>query len=243
VNVLSFPKGKRPHVTEVSPWYGVYESRSRTEMFLEFFLQGVIIGFVVAVPVGPLGLLCINRALSMGPLCGFFSGLGVATADALAAGVAALGITLVSSFFIAQQTWLRLAGSIFLCYLGVKIYRTRPVGQRPAADINGLLSPYVTTFLLTVSNPVTILSFIAIYAGWGVEGLSGHYFAVAILTAGVFTGSALWWVCITSGVALFRDRFSRRALGRIHKISGAVIAGFGIVVFLSLLQSKFGLRP
>ena len=180
----------------------------------------------------------------MGALCGFFSGLGVATADALAAGIAALGIRLVSSFFVNQQTWLRLAGGIFLCYLGAKIYRTEPaVGQGTDYNINGMVSAYATTFLLTVSNPVTILSFIAIYAGWGIESLRGHYLAAAILAIGVFTGSALWWVCVTGGLALFRDWFSHRTLGWIHKISGAVIVGFGIVVFLSLWQSKLGVQP
>lgn len=207
-------------------------------------IEGVLIGIVVAVPVGPLGLLCINRALMMGPVCGLFSGLGVATADALAAGVAALGISLISGFIAEQQQWLRFVGGIFLCYLGYKIYRTEPVAKARINNVNGLLSAYVTTFLLTFSNPVTILSFLAIYAGWHVPSLHGHYFAAAILTAGVFTGSALWWVGLFIGLTTFHDKFSLRFLFWVHRVSGTVIAIFGVVVLLSLtsLRQSLGIQ-
>ncbi len=193
-----------------------------------------MIGLVVAVPVGPLGLLCINRALMMGPVCGFFSGLGVATADALAAGIAALGISLISGFLIEHQLALRFVGGLFLCYLGYKIYKTEPVSQAPINNINGLLSAYATTLFLTLSNPVTVLSFVAIYAGWHVPSLHGRYIAAATLTVGVFTGSALWWVGLFIGLTAFHDRFSLRFLFWVHRVSGAVIAGSGVVVLLSL---------
>ena len=208
-------------------------------MPIHLLIQGMIIGVVVAVPVGPLGLLCINRAFSMGAVCGLFSGLGVATADALAAGVAALGVSLISRFWADHQILLRLVGGVFLCYLGYKIYKTEPARQAPPVDVNGLLSAYATTFLLTISNPVTILSFIAIYAGWGVESLSGHYLGAAVLTLGVFTGSSLWWIAMFVGMTSFRDRFSIHLLGWIHRLSGAVIVGFGVVVLLSLSPLRF----
>jgi threonine/homoserine/homoserine lactone efflux protein len=213
-------------------------------MTIHLLLQGMVMGFVVAVPVGPLGLLCINRALLMGRLCGLFSGFGVATADALAAGIAALGLSLVSGFLSDHQVILRLIGGIFLCYLGLKIYRTEPRQQAMASNVNGLLGAYVTTFLLTFSNPVTVLSFIAICAGWGIESLRGHYLAAAILTIGVFIGSALWWVALFIGLAVFRDKFSMQALGWIHRVSGAAIAAFGVVVLLSLspIKTAFGIQ-
>ncbi len=214
-------------------------------MPVHLLIEGIVIGFVVAVPVGPLGLLCINRALSLGPASGFFSGLGVATADALAAGIAALGISLISTFLLGHQMLLRLVGGLILCYLGFKIYRTNPSEESsPASNINGLLSAYATTFLLTFSNPVTILSFMAIYAGWGVESLSGHYLAAAVLTLGVFIGSTLWWVVMFLGLTAYRDRFNAQLLGCIHRISGAVIAVFGFIVLLSLspLKSTLGIQ-
>lgn len=212
----------------------VFRFEHRTGMQVHLLIQGIIIGLVVAVPVGPLGLLCINRALSLGPLCGLCSGLGVATADALAAGIAALGITLVSTFLVDHEIMLRVVGGVFLCFLGLKIYAMKPSTKAPPKTVNGLVGAYATTLLLTFSNPVTILSFIAIYAGWGVESLRGHYLGAAVLMLGVFTGSALWWLALFVGLTTFRERFNLTILGWIHRVSGAVIAGFGVVVLLSL---------
>jgi threonine/homoserine/homoserine lactone efflux protein len=213
-------------------------------MSIYLLIQGILMGLVVAVPVGPLGLLCINRALVLGPLCGLFSGLGVATADALAAGIAALGITLVSGFLTEHQFVLRLFGGMFLCYLGYKIYKSEPLTQSPNGKVNGLLGAYATTFFLTFSNPVTILSFVAIYAGWHVQKLHGHYFAAAQLSLGVFAGSALWWLGLFIGLTTFRDRFSLAFLGWVHRVSGLLIAGFGFVVLISLspLKQSLGIQ-
>ena len=201
-------------------------------------VQGILIGVVVAVPVGPLGILCINRALALGALCGLFSGLGVATADAAAASIAALGISFVSEFLIRHQVPLRLAGGVFLCYLGWKICRTDAARQLAPGSVNGLLNAYATTFFLTISNPVTILSFLAIYAGWHVPSLHGRYLAAATLALGVFIGSALWWFGLFVGMRAFHARFSLSTLGWVHRISGAVICGFGIIVLLSLSPLK-----
>jgi len=117
----------------------------------------------------------------------------------------------------------------------------KPATQPPAGDVGGLARDYATTFLLTVSNPVTILSFVAIYAGWGVRSLSGRYLAAALLAGGVFAGSVLWWLALAVGLVLFRDRFSHGALAWIHRISGAIITTFGIIVFLSLWESTWGI--
>ena len=213
-------------------------------MSVYLIIQGVLIGFVVAVPVGPLGLLCINRAMAMGALCGLFSGLGVASADALAASIAALGISFVSDFFTAHQMVLRLGGGIFLCYLGWQIYGTNPKEQPAPSDVNGMLNAYATTFFLPFSNPVTILSFIAIYAGWHVPSLQGRYIAAAMLALGVFLGSALWWIGLFVGMTVFRQSFSLRTLAWVHRVSGALIVGFGVVVLLSLspLKQSFGIQ-
>ncbi len=207
-------------------------------------IEGILIGVVVAVPVGPLGLLCINRALLLGPVTGLFSGLGVATADALAAGIAALGISFVEEFLSDHQIILRLVGGVVLVYLGLSIYQAKPRKQPPPSSVNGLLSAYATTFFLTFSNPVTILSFIAIYAGWHVESMSGRYVSAAILTSGVCIGSALWWIALFVGLTTFREKFSLRIVGWIQRVSGALIAGFGLVVLLSLspLKAMLGIK-
>ena len=197
-------------------------------------ILGIIIGVMVAVPVGPLGLLCINRALMFGPVIGLVSGLGVATADSVAAGIVALGISFVPEFLSDHQIILRLLGGTFLVYLGLTIYRSKPNGPLPPGNVNGLLAAYATTLFLTFSNPVTILSFIAIYAGWHVESMSGRYVSAAILALGVFIGSALWWVAMFVGLTTFRERFNLRILLWVHRVSGLLIAGFGMVVLLSL---------
>ena len=213
-------------------------------MTVYLLIEGVLIGLMVAVPVGPLGLLCINRALTMGPLYGLVSGIGVASADALAAGIVALGISLISGFLLDHQILLRLVGGVLLCCLGVKIYKTKPKQEPPPNNVNGLFGAYVTTFLLTLSNPVTILSFIAIYAGWGVASLSGHYVAAAVLTLGVFTGSAFWWIALFVGLTMFRHKFTIEVVCWIHRISGAMIAGAGFIVLLSLspLRAALGIQ-
>ena len=205
-------------------------------MQLGLFLKGLLIGFVVAVPVGPMGGLCVSRALSGGPAYGFISGLGVATGDAVWAGMAALGLTMVSGFLLSQQAWLRFIGGIFLCYLGSKIFLTKPGVLSASRVTTGLAGAYGSTFLLTFSNPATILSFVAIYAGWGVESLSGDYLSAAVLAAGIFVGSASWWILLSSGLLAFRKSFARSGLEWVERISGAIIAGLGLfIILLSLL--------
>jgi threonine/homoserine/homoserine lactone efflux protein len=213
-------------------------------MFVYLLIEGVLIGIMIAVPVGPLGLLCINRALAAGALCGLVSGLAVASADAMVAGIVALGISLISGFLLDHQFVLRLVGGVLLCCLGVKIYNTKPKQGPLPSNVNGLFGTYATTFLLTLSNPVTVLQFIAIYAGWGVTSLSGHYFAAAILTLGVFTGSAFWWIALFVGLTMFHHKFTLEVVGWIHRISGAVIAGAGFIILLSLspLKSTLGIQ-
>ena len=207
---------------------------------MAFLFTGFLIGLMVAVPVGPLGLLCVNRALSRGPAYGLFSGLGVATADAMAAGIAVLGLTLVSGFLMDQQLWLRLLGGFFLCYLGLKIFATRPSETAAADRESSLLGAFASTFFLTFTNPFTFLSFVAIYAGWGVENLSGRYFSAVELTVGVFAGSSLWWFVLCGGLPAFRMMLTHQGLRWVHRVSGAIIAGLGFVVLLSLFQKIKG---
>ncbi len=199
-----------------------------------FFVQGLLIGFVVAVPVGPVGLTCINRALSGGAAYGLVSGLGVATADAIAAGIAVLGLTLVLNFLIHEEMWFRLIGGLFLCYLGFKIFTSKPIGQVTSAKDGGLARAYASMFLLAMTNPGTILSLLAICAGWGVGNLSGNYLSAALLTSGVFFGSALWWVLLASGMVFFGPKFAYPGLRLVHRISGLIIIGFGFVVLFGL---------
>jgi threonine/homoserine/homoserine lactone efflux protein len=198
-----------------------------------FFLRGVAIGFSIAAPVGPIGVLCIRRTLAEGLRCGFASGLGAATADAVYGCVAGFGLTAVSNLLVSQQTWLRLIGGLFLCYLGVTSFFTRPA-QSAAASKGGVLTgAYASTFLLTLTNPMTILSFVAVFAGLGLGGGATDYAGAARLVLGVFLGSALWWLFLSGGVGLFREKLNTDHLRWVNRISGTIIAGFGLLALFS----------
>jgi threonine/homoserine/homoserine lactone efflux protein len=203
-------------------------------MDIGFLLRGVVIGFSIAAPVGPIGVLCIRRTLAEGHASGLISGLGAATADAIYGCIAGFGLTLISSFLISQQVWLRLVGGSFLCFLGFRTFLSKPAEQAASTKGKGLVGSYVSTFFLTITNPVTILSFAAIFAGLGIGGASVSHVSAALLVLGVFIGSALWWF-ILSGVAnVFRAEFSRDKLKWINRVSGIIIATFGVIALLSL---------
>lgn len=181
-------------------------------MDIAFFLKGLILGFSIAAPVGPIGLLCIQRTLEGGRLLGLVTGLGAATADAAYGSVAGFSLTFVSRFLVNQQGWLGLVGGLFLIYLGVRILFSRPAEEAAPAQHNGLGKAYASTLFLTLTNPMTILSFTAVFAGLGIGAVRGDYYSAAFLVAGVFCGSALWWLLLSGGVGALREKVDARAL-------------------------------
>lgn len=203
-------------------------------MDVSFFLRGLIIGFSIAAPVGPIGVLCIRRTLAEGRAHGLVSGLGAATADSIYGFVAGFGLSFISSFLVRQQVLLRIIGGGFLCFLGVRTFLSKPSEHVASAKGNGLVGSYASTFFLTITNPVTIFSFAAIFAGLGVGGASGSYSSAAVLVLGVFIGSALWWFILSSSVSVFRAKFSPQRLRWVNRISGIIITGFGLISLLSL---------
>jgi len=203
-------------------------------LFSGFFLQGLAVGFSIAAPVGPIGLLCIQRSLTRGRVAGLVSGLGAATADAVYGSIAGFGITFLSSFLVEEQGWIRLVGGAFLIYLGLKIWRSRPRDSDAAPRSRGLAGDYASTFALTLSNPLTIISFAAIFAGLGLAGASGDYADALALVLGVFSGSALWWVFLSTGVGAFKGRLQSGGMRWVNRVSGAVIATFGVAALISL---------
>lgn len=185
--------------------------------------------------MGPIGVLCIRRTLAQGRLVGFASGLGAATADALYGCIAAFGLTAISSALTGAQMGLRLVGGLFLCYLGIRTLLARPADAAATASGQGLAGAFASTLVLTLTNPITILSFVAVFAGLGV-GSTGYYGAAALTVLGVFLGSALWWLLLSGGVSLLRDRFGSQALMWVNRLSGVVILGFGLLALLSLVE-------
>lgn len=204
-------------------------------MDFPLLFRGLLIGFSIAAPVGPIGVLCIRRTLADGRLSGLVSGLGAATADMLYGCVAGFGLTFISGFLVGQQLWLRLFGGLFLLYLGIKTLLSKPSEQAAKADGSGLLGAYVSTFLLTATNPLTILSFVAIFAGLGLANTNGSYASALVLVLGVFLGSAAWWLLLTGGVGLFRAKFNTQGLLWVNRISGVIITVFGVVALAGLI--------
>jgi threonine/homoserine/homoserine lactone efflux protein len=174
----------------------------------------------------------MRRTLAEGRASGLASGLGAATADAVYGCVAGFGLTLISNILISQQVWLRLVGGVFLCYLGLKTFRAKPAEQAAPASSDSLIGACVSTFFLTLTNPLSIFAFAAIFAG--LEGATGHYVSAGALVLGVFIGSALWWLTLSTGVSLFRTKFTPHRLQWVNRISGLIIAGFGLLALLGL---------
>jgi threonine/homoserine/homoserine lactone efflux protein len=203
-------------------------------MDLAFLFKGLVIGFSIAAPVGPISVLCIRRTLAKGRLSGIVSGLGAATADAVYGCVAVLGLTFISNGLINQHVWLRLIGGLFLCYLGIKTFLAKPAKRTVLAGGNGLAGAYASTFFLTLTNPMTILFFAAVIAGLGLAGSGGGFMSAGAVVLGVFIGSSLWWFILSSSVSVFRERLDPQGLQWVSRCSGAVIAGFGLAALLSL---------
>lgn len=199
-----------------------------------FLLKGVVLGFSIAAPVGPIGVLCIRRTLANGMLNGFVSGLGAATADGIYGGIAAFGVTVASAFLLDYQFYLRLIGGFFLLYLGHTTFSSPPAENAVQAGGQRLFSAYGSTLLLTLTNPMTILFFAAVFAGMGVSAVSGGDGAAVSMVLGVFTGSMLWWLTLSEAVSLLRSTFDPSKLLWINRLSGTIIVGFGV---LSLIAS------
>jgi threonine/homoserine/homoserine lactone efflux protein len=203
-------------------------------MPVNYFIKGLIIGFSLAIPVGPIGLLLIRRTLTRGRIAGLVSGLGAATADAIYGAIAGFGITLLSNFLVTHSIVLRLMGGAFLCYLGGRIFLSKPRERSTKGAEENILHDYLSTLFLTLTNPLTILSFAAIFAAAGVAVIPGEYYSTATLVLGVFSGSCLWWVILSGTVSFFHGKLDTTGILVLNKISGAIMAAFGVMIFVSL---------
>jgi threonine/homoserine/homoserine lactone efflux protein len=193
----------------------------------DFIFKGLIIGFSIAAPVGPIGILCIRRSLAEGWYNGLATGLGAASADAIYGIIAGFGLTTISSFLVGQRFWLSLFGGLFLCYLGTFTFLSKPAEQTSEIRREKLSSAYFSTLFLTITNPMTILSFVAIFAGFGL-GASPNYLSASLLVLGVFIGSGLWWLLLSSSAVLLRARVKSNWMQFINRLSGSVIFIFGL---------------
>lgn len=210
-------------------------------MLLGFLLKGVLVGLIIAVPTGPVGVLCIRRTIFHGQLAGFVSGLGAATADAIFGIIAAFGLSVVSELLLDYQQWLRLGGSAFLLFLGITAFTSDPLGgTQDQRDPEDLIADFASTFLLTITNPITILAFLAIFAGIGFSGARATLGRAAILVLGVWIGSLVWWAALALGAGAMRVSFGRKHLVWIHRGSGGILVLSGVALLGSSLFRYFG---
>ena len=214
---------------------------------LLLFVQGLGLGLAIAAPVGPIGVLCIQRTLNHGATAGLLTGLGAATADAIYGAMAAAGLVATMQIMVESGPWLRLGGGAVLLWLGVRAWRTGRSPDSPAAAVASArpataVSAYVTGLVLTLSNPATILSFATIFAGIGgdIVGTAEGSVGLVWLVVGVGLGSAAWWLVLSQTTARLGRRLSASGIRRIDRISGTALCLFGLVILGDLAVETYG---
>jgi threonine/homoserine/homoserine lactone efflux protein len=199
---------------------------------IELLIGGIIVGLMIALPVGPVNILCIRRTIGAGWRSGVISGVGAAAADMLYGGIAGFSITLVIQFLVREQFWIRLFGGILLVAIGIWYFFKRPTAlDAGLQDRESAYSDIRSTFLLTLTNPTTVLSFLALLAALGM-GNPRHWWLTVFLVAGIFCGSMLWWIVLSVIVNHFRDRFNDRLLLSMNRLAGLAIGAFGVAAFV-----------
>jgi threonine/homoserine/homoserine lactone efflux protein len=200
-------------------------------LLLIALLKGVAIGVVIALPVGPVGVLCVRRTVFEGPTYGFISGMGAATADTIFGVIAAAGLTFLRDFLLSYQDWFGIAGGAFLLVVGVRTLIAPPT-DRETVPLTGErhVTAYFSTFALTITNPITILAFAAIFAKVGVSESAG-IFTLGALVVGVFCGSLFWWLGLSFGLFALQRLAGSFHLTWVNRISGSILAisGMGLL--------------
>jgi threonine/homoserine/homoserine lactone efflux protein len=205
---------------------------------LILFLKGLVLGFLVAIPVGPIGLLCIQRTIARGLRSGFVSGLGAATADGFYGSVAAFSLTAISGFIIHNQQAFRLIGGIFLLYMAIQLFRVSPgIAQSVNRSRSGDASDYFSTLILTLTNPTTIFAFATLFAGFG---FTYHGYAPSIvLVIGVFAGSTAWWFFLCSGVSYMKSKSMAVSLVAINKVAAVLAISYALYMLVNASKIYF----
>lgn len=206
---------------------------------LQLIFYGIPIGFVVAAPLGAVGVLCIQKTLHQGRLAGFLTGLGAAMADALFAAIAGLGLTMIADFLVREQIAIRLIGSLILLYVGVKILRTPAEHLREKANNRTLLQSISTAFILTSTNPMTFMAFTLIFATLGIIQEHFTWWMGGILIGAIFIGSTLWWLMLSTLTQLVRRRLREHWLHNLNRGAAIIILGLAISILVSLLPNVF----
>lgn len=205
-------------------------------MLTGLFLKGSLIGFSIAMPVGPVGMLCIQHSLRRGLFAGLVAGLGAALADAFYGGMAGFGISLLSYELTHYQMWFQLIGALILCFLGIKIFKSKPAHIEAPEMTFSFSRIFISTFVLTLTNPLTLLCFAAIYTSLGITPSDQEILPGAILTLGVLLGAIAWWILLTFGVTLIDRKYHLTSSPLLNRVSGGILTGCGCLASLSILK-------
>lgn len=205
-------------------------------MGISFFLKGVVIGIIIATPVGPVGTLCVQRTITEGRINGFLTGLGATTADVIFGFIAAFGLTVVSNFLIDQQEWIRLLGGIIICIIGIRVFFLKAQKKINPTKSPNLFGPFGSAFLIAITNPITIITFAVMFAGFGLMGSDAKFGHASLTVFGVFIGSAFIWLTLWGMSLMFRERFDFVRMTWVNKVAGIVIFIFGISSVLSSIS-------
>jgi threonine/homoserine/homoserine lactone efflux protein len=204
---------------------------------MNLFVKGLIVGFCLAAPVGPIAAICVQRTIAKRFLSGLVSGLGAAVADALYGAVAAFGATIISEFLITERQWLQRVGGVILVLLGLRLLFAKLEERANGPENNkGLLGDFLSTFVLTLTNPMTFVAFAAIFTTMGIGAVKGHSILTAELVGGVFAGSGLWWFILCAGAHALRHHFDFRKLTTINRATGVFVIAVGLI-YLCLRSS------
>jgi threonine/homoserine/homoserine lactone efflux protein len=204
-------------------------------MEYSLFVQGIIIGLTLAVPVGPLSLICIQRTVKEGRLHGIFSGMGVATADSFYAAVTFLGLTIISGFIITHQNLFRFLAGVVLILIGIRVFQSIPAAITAKTEHETYLKDYLSMVALAIANPLTLVFFLVILPGYSVAIHGTSSLSAAEFVAGVFFGSVVWWVMLCGSIGSVRSRISVANLGLINRVSGLLISFFGTGILIILV--------
>jgi threonine/homoserine/homoserine lactone efflux protein len=205
-------------------------------MDFSLFIQGIIIGLTLAVPVGPIALICIQRTLTDGRFHGILSGIGVATADSFYAAVTVLGLTMISGVIIAHQFLFRFLAGIVLIFIGVRVFLSLPSCISTKTEHETYFKDYLSMVAIAIANPLTLVFFLVVLPGFGIVINNTAFLSAAEFVAGVFLGSTVWWIFLCGTIGSMRSRFSEKTLGLINRISGVLISlcGAGMLVLLAI---------
>ena len=208
-------------------------------IYFYLIMSGVVMGLIAAVPIGPVNLICIRRSFAFGPLNGFVSGLGAALGDGIFAAIMGFGLTWIAQMIEGYATIIELTGGAMMVWMGYRTFISPPVPRcldtKTDGERTNLVRAMVSTFALTITNPVTLLSFGVMFAGLGgLAGGAGSFNDAGFVVAGVVAGSTGWWLALTTIIGIFHTRIDEKAMRLINQACGALVTACGLAVLIHL---------